>query len=114
VAFNKAPRPFGTVSSSKVTSIPSPSSAFMPASSSLPLHASPTPLATLTPPPFTASGVHVNVKANTDQRCPVLSAANTPWQSPHSASLSERAPEVTEGQQSGSRENQGDSNQQNG
>ncbi|XP_026554092.1 PDZ and LIM domain protein 5 isoform X1 [Pseudonaja textilis] len=114
VAFNKAPRPFGAVSSSKVTSIPSPSSAFTPASSSLPLHASPTPLATVTPPPFTASGVHVNVKVNADQRCPVLSAANTPWQSPHNAPLSERAPEVTEGQQSGSRENQGDSNQQNG
>ncbi|ETE72170.1 PDZ and LIM domain protein 5, partial [Ophiophagus hannah] len=114
VAFNKAPRPFGAVSSSKVTSIPSPSSAFTPASSSLPLHASPTPLATVTPPPFTASGAHANVKANADQRCPVLSAANTPWQSPHNATLSERAPEVTEGQRSGSRENQGDSNQQNG
>ncbi|KAG8134415.1 hypothetical protein E2320_007521, partial [Naja naja] len=114
VAFNKAPRPFGAVSSSKVTSIPSPSSAFTPASSSLPTHASPTPLATVTPPTFTASGAHANVKANADQRCPVLSAANTPWQSPHNATLSERAPEVTEGQRSGSRENQGDSNQQNG
>ncbi|XP_034296387.1 PDZ and LIM domain protein 5 isoform X6 [Pantherophis guttatus] len=118
MAFNKAPRPFGAVSSSKVTSIPSPSSAFTPASSSLPLRASPTPLATVTPPPFTASGAHVNLKANADQRCPVLNAAkptvNTPWQSPHNAPFSERAPEVTEGQQSGSRENQGDSKQQNG
>ncbi|XP_058047962.1 PDZ and LIM domain protein 5 isoform X4 [Ahaetulla prasina] len=118
VAFNKAPKPFGAVSSSKVTSIPSPSSAFTPASSSLPLHASPTPLATVTPPPLTASGAHVNLKANADQRCSVLSAAkptvNTPWQSPHNAPFSKRAPEVTEGQRSGSRENQGDSNQQNG
>uniref|UniRef100_A0A1W7RF04 PDZ and LIM domain protein 5-like n=1 Tax=Agkistrodon contortrix contortrix TaxID=8713 RepID=A0A1W7RF04_AGKCO len=118
MAFNKAPRPFGAVSSSKVTSIPSPSSAFTPASASLPLHASPTPLATVTPPPFTASGAHANVKANADQRCPGLSAAkptvNTPWQSPHNAPFNERAPEVTEGQRSGSRENQGDSKQQNG
>uniref|UniRef100_T1E4T5 PDZ and LIM domain protein 5 n=1 Tax=Crotalus horridus TaxID=35024 RepID=T1E4T5_CROHD len=118
MAFNKAPRPFGAVSSSKVTSIPSPSSAFTPASASLLLHASPTPLATVTPPPFTASGPHANVKANADQRCPVLSAAkpivNTPWQSPHNAPFNEKAPEVTEGQRSGSRENQGDSKQQNG
>ncbi|KAL7982098.1 hypothetical protein Chor_001155 [Crotalus horridus] len=118
MAFNKAPRPFGAVSSSKVTSIPSPSSAFTPASASLLLHASPTPLATVTPPPFTASGAHANVKANADQRCPVLSAAkpivNTPWQSPHNAPFNEKAPEVTEGQRSGSRENQGDSKQQNG
>uniref|UniRef100_A0A0B8RQS7 PDZ and LIM domain protein 5-like isoform 5 n=1 Tax=Philothamnus irregularis TaxID=1899461 RepID=A0A0B8RQS7_9SAUR len=118
VAFNKAPRPFGAVSSSKVTSIPSPSSAFTPASSSLPLRASPTPLPAVTPPPFTASGAHVNLKANADQRCPVLSAAkptvNTPWQSPHNTPFSERAPEVTEGPRSGSAENQGDSKQQNG
>ncbi|XP_070614102.1 PDZ and LIM domain protein 5 isoform X2 [Erythrolamprus reginae] len=118
VAFNKAPRPFGAVSSPKITSIPSPSSAFTPASANLPLRASPTPLATVTPPPFTASGAHVNLKANADQRCPVLSAAkptvNTPWQPPHNAPFSERAPEVTEGQQSGSRENQGDNKQQNG
>ncbi|XP_032080020.1 PDZ and LIM domain protein 5 [Thamnophis elegans] len=118
MAFNKAPRPFGAVSSSKVTSIPSPSSAFTPASANLPLHASPTLLASITPPPFTASGAHVNPKANAEQRCHVPSAAkptvNTPWQSPHSAPFSERAPEVTEGQRSASRENQGDSKQQNG
>ncbi|XP_025023171.1 PDZ and LIM domain protein 5 isoform X1 [Python bivittatus] len=118
VAFNKAPRPFGAVSSSKVTSIPSPSSAFTPASASLPLHASPTPLATVTPPPFTASGVHANVKSNADQRSPVLSATkpavNTPWQPPHNAPFNENAPEVTEGQRSGFKENQGDNKQQNG
>ncbi|KAM3831388.1 PDZ and LIM domain protein 5 isoform 2-T4 [Vipera latastei] len=118
MAFNKAPRPFGAVSSSKVTSIPSPSSAFTPASASLPLHASPTPLATVTPPPFTASGAHANVKTNADQRSPVLSATkptvNTPWQSPHNAPFNERSPELTEGQRSESRENQGDSKQQNG
>ncbi|KAF7252855.1 PDZ and LIM domain protein 5 [Varanus komodoensis] len=122
VAFNKAPRPFGAVSSSKVTSIPSPSSAFTPAHSSFSSRASPTPLATVTPPPFTASGLHANAKPNADQRSPVLSAAkpavNAPWQPPHTASLNtpfnENAPEVAEGQRRGFKENQGDSKQQNG
>ncbi|KFW82405.1 PDZ and LIM domain protein 5 [Manacus vitellinus] len=36
VAYNKTPRPFGAVTSSKVTSIPSPSSAFTPAQASAP------------------------------------------------------------------------------
>ncbi|XP_062991952.1 PDZ and LIM domain protein 5 [Elgaria multicarinata webbii] len=122
VAFNKAPRPFGAVSSSKVTSIPSPSSAFTPAHAGFSSRASPTPQATVTPPPFTASGLHANAKANADQRSPMQSAAkpavNIPWQPTHTASLNtpsnENAPEVPEGQRRGFKENQGDNKQQNG
>ncbi|XP_078250711.1 PDZ and LIM domain protein 5 isoform X22 [Pogona vitticeps] len=122
VAFNKAPRPFGAVSSSKVTSIPSPSSAFTPAHAGFSSHASPTPLATVTPPPFTASGLHANARSHADQRSPVLSAAkpavNVPWQPTHNASLNtpsnENAQELAEGQRRGVRENEGDNKEQNG
>ncbi|XP_061438981.1 PDZ and LIM domain protein 5 isoform X3 [Rhineura floridana] len=122
MAFNKAPRPFGSVSSSKITSIPSPSSAFTPAHASFSSHASPTPLATVTPPPFTASGLHANAKSNADPRSPELSAAkpavNVPWQPTHYASLNtsfnDNAQEVAEGQRRGFKENQGDNKQQNG
>ncbi|KAJ6655416.1 hypothetical protein lerEdw1_005413 [Lerista edwardsae] len=122
VAFNKAPRPFGAVSTSKVTSIPSPSSAFTPAHSSFSSRASPPSLATVTPPPFTASGPHANTKSNADQRSPVLGAAkpavNVPWQPTYNASLNtpfnENAQEVAEGQRRGFKENQGDDKQQNG
>ncbi|XP_053113555.1 PDZ and LIM domain protein 5 isoform X11 [Hemicordylus capensis] len=122
MAFNKAPRPFGAMSSSKVTSIPSPSSAFTPAHASFSSRASPPPLATVTPPPFTASGLHANAKSNTDQRSPVQSAAkpavNIPWQPTYSTSsnspFNENAQEVAEGQRRGFRENQGDNEQQNG
>ncbi|KAB0341159.1 hypothetical protein FD754_018085 [Muntiacus muntjak] len=44
-AYNKAPRPFGSVSSPKVTSIPSPSSAFTPAHATTSSHSSPPPVA---------------------------------------------------------------------
>ncbi|XP_077789969.1 PDZ and LIM domain protein 5 isoform X3 [Podarcis muralis] len=123
IAFNKAPRPFGSMSASKITSIPSPSSAFTPAHASFSSHASPTPLANVTPPTaFTASGLHANAKSNADQRSPELSAAkpavNIPWQSTHNASLNtsfnDNAQEVAEGQRRGFRENQGDSKEQNG
>nr|XP_028599343.1 PDZ and LIM domain protein 5 isoform X1 [Podarcis muralis]XP_028599344.1 PDZ and LIM domain protein 5 isoform X1 [Podarcis muralis]XP_028599346.1 PDZ and LIM domain protein 5 isoform X1 [Podarcis muralis]XP_028599347.1 PDZ and LIM domain protein 5 isoform X1 [Podarcis muralis]XP_028599348.1 PDZ and LIM domain protein 5 isoform X1 [Podarcis muralis] len=123
IAFNKAPRPFGSMSASKITSIPSPSSAFTPAHASFSSHASPTPLANVTPPTaFTASGLHANAKSNADQRSPELSAAkpavNTPWQPTHNASLNtsfnDNAQEVAEGQRRGFRENQGDSKEQNG
>ncbi|XP_042325640.1 PDZ and LIM domain protein 5 [Sceloporus undulatus] len=122
MAFNKAPRPFGAVSSPKVTSIPSPSSAFTPAHANFSSHASPTPLATVTPPQFTASGLHANAKSNPDQRSPVLSAAkpavNIPWQPTHNASLNspfnENAQEVTEGQRRGFKENQVENKEQNG
>ncbi|XP_053260018.1 PDZ and LIM domain protein 5 isoform X4 [Podarcis raffonei] len=123
IAFNKAPRPFGSMSASKITSIPSPSSAFTPAHASFSSHASLTPLANVTPPTaFTASGLHANAKSNADQRSPELSAAkpavNIPWQPTHNASLNtsfnDNAQEVAEGQRRGFRENQGDSKEQNG
>lgn len=49
MAYNKVPRPFGSVSSPKVTSIPSPSSAFTPAHAATSSHASPPPVAAVTP-----------------------------------------------------------------
>ncbi|XP_066487686.1 PDZ and LIM domain protein 5 isoform X1 [Tiliqua scincoides] len=122
MAFNKAPRPFGAVSTSKVTSIPSPSSAFTPAYANVSSRASPPPLATVTPPPSTASGLHANAKSNADQRSPVLSVAKPtvtiPWQPTYNASsntpFNENAQEVAEGQRRGFKENQGDDKQQNG
>nr|XP_034968457.1 PDZ and LIM domain protein 5 isoform X1 [Zootoca vivipara] len=122
IAFNKAPRPFGSMSASKITSIPSPSSAFTPAHASFSSHASLTPLANVTPPTLTASGLHANAKSHADQRSPELSAAkpavNIPWQPTHNASsntsFNDNAQEVAEGQRRGFRENQGDSKEQNG
>ncbi|XP_074761659.1 PDZ and LIM domain protein 5 isoform X6 [Athene noctua] len=117
VAYNKTPRPFGAVTSSKVTSIPSPSSAFTPAQA-----AAPSPAAAA-PAPFAAPGLHVNAKPNAEQRSPVPSAAkpavNVPRQpathnAAPSASASDGAQDVAEGPRRGFRENQGESNQQNG
>ncbi|NXA14862.1 PDLI5 protein, partial [Sapayoa aenigma] len=117
VAFNKTPRPFGAVTSSKVTSIPSPSSAFTPAQSSAPS------LAAAAPASFVAPGLHVNTKPNTEQRSPVPSpakpAVNVPRQpaahnAAPSASAGEGAQDVAEGPRRGFRENQGESKQQNG
>ncbi|XP_077671166.1 PDZ and LIM domain protein 5 isoform X1 [Eretmochelys imbricata] len=123
MAYNKTPRPFGAVSSSKVTSIPSPSSAFTPAHATVPSCASPQPLATVTPPPFTASGLHVNAKSSTDQRSPALNAAkaavNVPWQpNTYNTTLNtysnDNAQDVAEGQRRGFKESQVDNKQQNG
>uniref|UniRef100_A0A8C0GR92 PDZ and LIM domain 5 n=1 Tax=Chelonoidis abingdonii TaxID=106734 RepID=A0A8C0GR92_CHEAB len=123
MAYNKTPRPFGAVSSSKVTSIPSPSSAFTPAHPTVPSCASPPPLATVTPPPFTASGLHVNAKFSTDQRSPALNAAktavNVPWQpNTYNTTLNtysnNNAQDVAEGQRRGFKESQVDNKQQNG
>ncbi|NXL27055.1 PDLI5 protein, partial [Glaucidium brasilianum] len=117
VAYNKTPRPFGAVTSSKVTSIPSPSSAFTPAQAAAPS------LAAAAPAPFAAPGLHVNAKPNAEQRSPVPSAAkpavNVPRQpathnAAPSASASDGAQDVAEGPRRGFRENQGESNQQNG
>ncbi|NXP43434.1 PDLI5 protein, partial [Heliornis fulica] len=117
VAYNKTPRPFGAVTSSKVTSIPSPSSAFTPAQVAGPS------LTAATPAPFAAPGLHVNAKPNAEQRSPVPSAAkpavNVPRQpATHnavpSASASDGAQDVAEGPQRGFRENQGEIKQQNG
>ncbi|XP_068259282.1 PDZ and LIM domain protein 5 isoform X1 [Nyctibius grandis] len=117
VAYNKTPRPFGAVTSSKVTSIPSPSSAFTPAQV-----AAPSPAAA-TPAPFAAPGLHVNAKPNAEQRPPAPSAAkpavNVPRQpAAHNAapstSAGDGAQDVAEGLRRGFRENQGESKQQNG
>ncbi|KAM6206670.1 PDZ and LIM domain protein 5 isoform 1-T1 [Sarcoramphus papa] len=117
VAYNKTPRPFGAVTSSKVTSIPSPSSAFTPAQV-----AAPSPAAAA-PAPFAAPGLHVNAKPNAEQRSPAPSAAkpavNVPRQpaahnAAPSASAGDGAQDVAEGPRRGFRENQGESKQQNG
>ncbi|KAM5336917.1 PDZ and LIM domain protein 5 isoform 1-T1 [Glossophaga mutica] len=115
MAYNKAPRPFGSVSSPKVTSIPSPSSAFTPAHATTSSHASPPPVAAVTLPPFAASGLHANANLSADQRSPALSAGkpavNVPRQPTVTSVCSETAQELAEGQRRGS---QGDSKQQNG
>ncbi|XP_074129016.1 PDZ and LIM domain protein 5 isoform X3 [Sminthopsis crassicaudata] len=116
LAYNKAPRPFGVVSSPKVTSIPSPSSAFTPAHATSSSHASPPPVAAVTPPPLATSGVHANAKSSTDQPFPALSsvktAVNVPWQpAATSPYANDTAQELTEGQRRGP---QADSKQQNG
>ncbi|XP_053920550.1 PDZ and LIM domain protein 5 isoform X3 [Cuculus canorus] len=111
VACNKTPRPFGAVTSSKVTSIPSPSSAFTPAQ------------AAATPAPFAAPGLHVNSKPNTEQRSPAPSAAKPAVNIPRQPAVQNAAPsasagdgtqDVAEGLRRGLRENQGESKQQNG
>ncbi|XP_075785735.1 PDZ and LIM domain protein 5 isoform X4 [Pelodiscus sinensis] len=123
LAYNKTPRPFGVVSSSKITSIPSPSSAFTPAHATVPSSASPPPLATVTPPPFTASGLHVNAKSSTDQRSPALNAAktavNVTWQpNTYNTTMNtysnDNAQDVAEGPRRGVKESQVDNKQQNG
>ncbi|NXF42927.1 PDLI5 protein, partial [Oceanites oceanicus] len=117
VAYNKTPRPFGAITTSKVTSIPSPSSAFTPAQA-----AAPAPAAAA-PAPFAAPGLHVNAKPNAEQRSPAPSAAkpavNVPRQpathnAAPSASAGDGAQDVAEGPRRGFRENQGESKQQNG
>ncbi|XP_049486842.1 PDZ and LIM domain protein 5 isoform X1 [Panthera uncia] len=114
-AYNKAPRPFGSVSSPKVTSIPSPSSAFTPPHATTSSHASPPPVAAVTPPSFTASGLHANANLSADQHSSALSAGkpavNVPRQPTVTSVCSETAQELAEGQRRGS---QGDSKQQNG
>ncbi|XP_055290141.1 PDZ and LIM domain protein 5 isoform X1 [Moschus berezovskii] len=114
-AYNKAPRPFGSVSSPKVTSIPSPSSAFTPAHATTSSHASPPPVAAVTSPPFAASGPHANTNLSADQRSSAVSAGkpavNVPRQPTVTSVCAETAQELAEGQRRGS---QGDSKQQNG
>ncbi|XP_042663745.1 PDZ and LIM domain protein 5 isoform X2 [Tyto alba] len=114
VAYNKTPRPFGAVTSSKVTSIPSPSSAFTPAQAVAP---APAPAAAA-PAPFAAPGLHVNAKPNAEQRSPAPSAAkpavNVPRQPATHNAAGDGAQDVAEGPRRGFRENQGESKQQNG
>ncbi|PNJ35396.1 PDZ and LIM domain protein 5 isoform X2 [Pongo pygmaeus] len=115
MAYNKAPRPFGSVSSPKVTSIPSPSSAFTPAHATTSSRASPSPVAAVTPPQFAASGLHANANLSADQSPSALSAGktavNVPRQPTVTSVCSETSQELAEGQRRGS---QGDSKQQNG
>uniref|UniRef100_A0A8D2CWC8 PDZ and LIM domain 5 n=1 Tax=Sciurus vulgaris TaxID=55149 RepID=A0A8D2CWC8_SCIVU len=115
MAYNKAPRPFGSVSSPKVTSIPSPSSAFTPAHATTSSHASPPPVTAVTPPPFSASGLHVNANLSADQCSSALNAGKTavniPRQTTVTSVCSETAHELAEEQRRGS---QGDIKQQNG
>uniref|UniRef100_A0A8C3KTH3 PDZ and LIM domain 5 n=1 Tax=Chrysolophus pictus TaxID=9089 RepID=A0A8C3KTH3_CHRPC len=114
VAYNKTPRPFGAVASTKVTSIPSPSSAFAPAQAAPMLP---------TPAPFAAPGLHVNAKPNADGRLPTPSTAkpavNVPRQpathnAPPGGHVGDGTQELAEGLRRGFRENQGDNKQQNG
>ncbi|XP_064366571.1 PDZ and LIM domain protein 5 isoform X3 [Dromaius novaehollandiae] len=105
VAYNKTPRPFGAAASSKVTSIPSPSSAFTP---------SPAPPAPAAPAPRAAPGLHVNANAEPPAPAPgaARAAANVPRQP--AAWAGDPAPEVAEGPRRGLRDTQGDSKLPNG
>uniref|UniRef100_A0A8C2T3B5 PDZ and LIM domain 5 n=1 Tax=Coturnix japonica TaxID=93934 RepID=A0A8C2T3B5_COTJA len=114
VAYNKTPRPFGVVASTKVTSIPSPSSAFTPAQAAPMLP---------TPAPFAAPGLHVNAKPNANGRLPTPSTAKPAVNVPRQPGTHNAAPgghvgdgtqELAEGLRRGFRENQGDNKQQNG
>ncbi|NWV94154.1 PDLI5 protein, partial [Machaerirhynchus nigripectus] len=107
VAFNKTPRPFGAVTSSKVTSIPSPSSAFTPAQASA-------------ASPCAVPGVHVSAKPNAEPWPPAPGAPKPAVPVPRqhgaapSASATDGAQDAAEGPRRGGRENQGESKQQNG
>lgn len=114
MAYNKAPRPFGSVSSPKVTSIPSPSSAFTPAHAATSSHASPT-CGRCHSLHLSASGLHVSANLSADQCSSPPNtgkpAVNVPRQPTVTSVCSESAQELAEGQRRGS---QGDIKQQNG
>ncbi|XP_066042458.1 PDZ and LIM domain protein 5 isoform X5 [Chamaea fasciata] len=99
VAFNKTPRPFGAVTTSKVTSIPSPSSAFTPAQAS----------ATCAVP-----GVHANAKPNAEPWPPAPGAPKPAVPVPRQHGAADGTQDAAEGPRRGGRENQGESKQQNG
>ncbi|NXH95593.1 PDLI5 protein, partial [Pachycephala philippinensis] len=99
VAFNKTPRPFGAVTSSKVTSIPSPSSAFTPASAAA---------------ACAVPGVHANAKPNAEPWPPVPAAPKPAVPVPRQHGAADGAQDAAEGPRRGGRENQGESKQQNG
>ncbi|NXD79289.1 PDLI5 protein, partial [Halcyon senegalensis] len=107
VAYNKTPRPFGAVTSSKITSIPSPSSAFTPAQA-----------AAAAPAPCAVPGVHVPAGPNAERRPPAPGTAKpavtVPRQHGPAPSAGDGAHDVAEGPRRGFRENQGESKQQNG
>ncbi|XP_063277321.1 PDZ and LIM domain protein 5-like [Prinia subflava] len=105
VAFNKTARPFGAVTSSKVTSIPSPSSAFMPGQALAGSHCA-------------VLGVHA--KPNAELWPPVLGTPKPAVPVPRqhgaapSASATVISQDAAEGPQRGGRENQGENKQENG
>ncbi|NXK62763.1 PDLI5 protein, partial [Sylvietta virens] len=101
VAFNKTPRPFGAVTSSKVTSIPSPSSAFTPAQASAASACA-------------VPGVHANAKPNAEPWPPALGAPKPAVPVPRQHGAPDGAQDAAEGPRRGGRENQGESKQQNG
>ncbi|NWY73321.1 PDLI5 protein, partial [Erithacus rubecula] len=105
VAFNKTPRPFGAVTSSKVTSIPSPSSAFTPAQASA-------------ASPCAVPGVHANAKPNAEPPVPGAPKPAVPVPRQHgaapSASAADGAQDAAEGPRRGGADSQGDNKQHNG
>ncbi|KFV18938.1 PDZ and LIM domain protein 5, partial [Tauraco erythrolophus] len=88
VAYNKTPRPFGAVTSSKVTSIPSPSSAFTPA--------------------------QATAAAAAPAAAPAPTVPRQPAAAHNAASAARGAQDGAEGPRRGFGENQGESKQQNG
>uniref|UniRef100_A0A8C5MAP9 PDZ and LIM domain 5 n=1 Tax=Leptobrachium leishanense TaxID=445787 RepID=A0A8C5MAP9_9ANUR len=128
LAYNKAPKPFGSSSSSKVAFIPSPSSAFTPATANLSNQAPSQPsalslLAAVNPPQRpTSPGSHANYRVPTDGQPSASSAftktANVPRQSGSystNANLyaQEAGQDSLDSQRRGQTENHGDK-QQNG
>ncbi|XP_077133454.1 PDZ and LIM domain protein 5 [Ranitomeya variabilis] len=112
MAYNKAPRPFGAPSLSKPASIPSPSSAFTPATAN---QASTQPsalslLAAVTPPAPTTTGLHAGYKPSTDGLAAVAKPAVT--QVPRQpASYSSAVTQHSNNERRGQKENLGDKSQ---
>ncbi|XP_069599681.1 PDZ and LIM domain protein 5 isoform X1 [Ranitomeya imitator] len=112
MAYNKAPRPFGAPSLSKPASIPSPSSAFTPATAN---QASTQPsalslLAAVTPPAPTTTGLHAGYKPSTDGLAAVAKPAVT--QIPRQpASYSSAVTQHSNNERRGQKENLGDKSQ---
>ncbi|XP_063314700.1 PDZ and LIM domain protein 5 isoform X6 [Pelobates fuscus] len=125
VAYNKAPKPFGAASSPKIASIPSPSSAFTPATGNHFNQAPSQPsafslLAAVNPPRATSPGLHASYRVTNDGQPSPVSAtklANVPRQpGNYSASVNTYPQETAQDADSprrGQTENQGDK-QQNG
>ncbi|KAG8593186.1 hypothetical protein GDO81_000752 [Engystomops pustulosus] len=77
VAYNKAPRPFGAPSPSKPASIPSPSSAFTPATQATTQPSALSLLAAVNPPAPTTAGLHAGYKPSTEGQTQVNKPAVT-------------------------------------
>ncbi|XP_075207160.1 PDZ and LIM domain protein 5 isoform X2 [Anomaloglossus baeobatrachus] len=110
LAYNKAPRPFGAPSPSKPASIPSPSSAFTPATTN---QASTQPsalslLAAVNPPAATTTGLHAGYKPSTDGPAARPAATHAPQQP---ASYSSTVSQYSNSERRGQKENLGDKSQ---